>query len=497
MSKKEEYQKNHIFDKTELENRLYSLIDKTLGELDVAGVFERTLTAPKITGIAGDVIERSVLGYPSDNRQAPDILIDNTPYEVKTTGLRRDKKNSSELVAKEPMTITDVSFNSIVNEDFEHSHFWEKASHLLIFYYLYDSEFTVTAQEYANFPFMGFDFHEFDEQDKAILKNDWELIRDFIKTIQETSPDPKSEYPRLSHELRDRLMYLDTSPKYPNPPRFRLKRTVVSEMYRKRKNRGAKIDRLPQEINSYFQLDTVCRTLEKKYKNVSVNDLMRLFGIPFPSSGVVSKNVGEQIVVKMFGGSSKKLSDIDIFKAAGLKAKTVVLSVKEKRTEDMKLVPLDFGELLNPSISYEESSIHDYFAEQQFLCIVFQEKDNHQIFGENIFKGFKRVSFPDNILEKSAKQTWLEIRELLLNKHLKETFCYSKDGSQIINKTGEPKTALNFPKSRDHLIFVRGDGFDSTKKPLLLFGIKMYRQYLWIRGDEIVKIIHEAFDKDK
>ena len=54
------FPKDHIFTTEEVRERLEPIVDKTLGEIDIAGVFERTKVNPKITGIAGNVIEQSV-----------------------------------------------------------------------------------------------------------------------------------------------------------------------------------------------------------------------------------------------------------------------------------------------------------------------------------------------------------------------------------------------------------------------------------------------------
>ena len=59
-------------------NILESVINKKLGEVDTKNVFLRTIEHPKITGIAGDVIEQSVLGYPADKEQRPDLNVDGT-----------------------------------------------------------------------------------------------------------------------------------------------------------------------------------------------------------------------------------------------------------------------------------------------------------------------------------------------------------------------------------------------------------------------------------
>ena len=64
------------------------------------------------------------------------------------------------------------------------SHFWKKLAHLLIVYYLYDSDKTVKAADYANFPIKGFDFYEFSKEDEEILKNDWTIVHDFISILQ-------------------------------------------------------------------------------------------------------------------------------------------------------------------------------------------------------------------------------------------------------------------------------------------------------------------------
>lgn len=64
-----------IFTKEEIESILNAVVGKTLGEVDINRVFDKTIGKPKITGIAGDVIEQSVLGYPGDNLQEPDIVV--------------------------------------------------------------------------------------------------------------------------------------------------------------------------------------------------------------------------------------------------------------------------------------------------------------------------------------------------------------------------------------------------------------------------------------
>lgn len=118
--KKDEYSKDETFTYEEIIKLLNEAIGKTLGEVDKNHVFDRTKTNPKITGIAGDVIEQSVLGYSANSDNHPDILVNGQQVEVKTTGIRFSKKAGKENVyeAKEPMSVTAVSPKQIVKEVF-------------------------------------------------------------------------------------------------------------------------------------------------------------------------------------------------------------------------------------------------------------------------------------------------------------------------------------------------------------------------------------------
>lgn len=479
--------KNHWFTWDELKAKLDTAVNKTLGEIDVKNVFQRTKANPKITGIAGDVVEQSLLGYDSDSDQRPDILIDNVPYEVKTTGLRIDvtEKNAKKAhyVAKEPMSITNVSLESIHEEVFETSHFWEKASKLLLIFYLYKSKETVKASDYAYFPIVGYNRYTFSKEDQKVLKKDWETIRDFIVELRK-QPNPKKEYPRLSSELRSKLLYLDTAPKYPHSPRFRLKRSLVTQMV-KTIFREFEVEDLP-DITSVDDLTKVCQNITASDKGKSVKELIEEYGIKLPATGKIGKNISEQIIVRMFGGKQKKLSRIGLFSKAGIVAKSIVLSSKQKRTEDNKLFTLDFDDFFEKD--FEESEIREYFAQHQFLYVVFEEKDKEQKFEDNVFKGFVRITFDDSFIDEYVKPSWTEIHDVIVNHKLSVTSVFTKDGKPRINKNGVHMEKVNLPKSSEFNVFVRGTGKDSTNK-YMIQGVRMYHQQLWLKGSFVVELI--------
>lgn len=465
---------------------LDSAVDSTLGEIDKKGVFERTKNNPKITGIAGDVIEQSLLGMPGDNKQVPDLKVGDKLIELKTTGIRYSKKVKGKFEAKEPMSITAVSPEQIVNESFYDSNFWHKVEYMLLVFYHYDSSITVKAEDYSNFYVKGYTFNEFSDVDEMRLKSDWEIIREFIHEVQSNFNVPENEYPRLSSELRSKLLYLDTAPKWPNRPRFRFKRKFVSGIVEEYFEKN--LEHLPLKLNALDDLRNKCKLLTQNHRNMKIEDLKRDYGLEKEKT---NKSIGERIIIKMLGGESKKINQIEFFRKADISAKTITVTRSGGRTEDMKLLPVDFDEIMDQSISFEESKLYDYFRNKKLLCIVFEEESKKSSLDTNRFIGFKEVYFNDDFINDVIKTVWRRMRRLVNENELEEAVVRRKDGTVIINKNGTVRKTLNFPKSQESIVFVRGSGTDSSKKPHEINGIKMYRQNYWIKGSFIAEKLEE------
>lgn len=486
-------QKRNVFTKKELTDIFENVLGKTLGEVDKNNVFDRTKVHPKITGIAGDVVEQSILGYPADSYQMADLLVDGQETELKTTGMRNSKKKGVNLEAKEPMSITAVSPERIINETFENSSFWHKLENLLLVYYLYDSETTVTAAEYSKFPIKGYQFHKFSDEEKEMLMNDWTAVRNFIDNIQQLFKIPEDEYPRISSELRSKLMMIDTAPKWPNRPRFRLKRAVLSTIIQK--HFGENLEQLPKRYSSFEEIDKQLHFFTKKYKGQTIENLVKPewlnIDVTLNEKGDVSKSITEQIVTKMFGAESKKISKIELFKKLGVIGKTITQTERGTRTEDTKLFSIDFDEWLRKEQIFEDSVIYSDFSENQFLFIIFEEPFGSTKLLENKFMGFKRISFEESFIENDVKACWENVRKKFFSNRIVESIEVKKNGQPIINKNGTIRTSINFPKSKNYNVFLRGTGSDSNDKPVILNGISMYRQDVWIKGTVILEMLHK------
>ena len=484
----------HSFTFSEIEHKFDACVGRTLGEIDSSDVFGRY--AGKNKGIAGSVVEQSVLGYPADSAQEPDIEVDGVDVELKVTGLKRNARG--DVVAKEPMSITAVSIDTIWSEEFDTSTLWHKLEHLLVFYYLYEPhlvvEYDVTdsgwrtvstaTSEYASFPVMGWDLHEWAEDDRDTIRSDWEIVRDYVRKVRDENPDEEDRrrlWPLISTDLNPQMMYLGTAPKYPHPPRFRLKNSVVTTMWKMAE--GKTYERLPDEPSTFAELDDRCHRLAAEYAGRTVADIASSVGY---EGDLASKAVSEALVVRMFGGSSKKMSRVELFAMAGVSCKTVALTSRGLRTEDMKLFRVDLDEIQDPDAEWEDSSFRAYFSEQQLLCPVFQEPGDGAPFAENVLLGFKRMAFPEAFVDGDARRTWDRMRQLVFDDELVDVVAYDRDGSPRVNRKGNVVSAPNWPKSRDGVVFIRGGGADSDDKVEVVNGVRMYRQSAWVKGSWVV-----------
>ena len=495
--------------------QVYSILEavkgKTLGEVDKSRQFDRTLKNEKITGIAGDVIEQSVFGYNRDSDQECDIEIDGLLTELKTTGVRVPKnelKNArgkigdaynTFLRAKEGISITGVTFEPSIQTDFSTSHFWEKSERLLIVFYEYKSYDVVTASGYAKFPIVDYCYNSFSEEEKAKLRNDWEIVRDHLQKVYTECLDADSRNERLvgfTHILRPNLLLIELVPGFKKKssgsyqkPRYRLKKTFVDYIVRGHfdKSRAKSEIVLSESFSSFAQLDKRCHELSMRFCGKTLPQLKEMLGIDFDS-----KDVAAKCVTRMFGTDCKRLNQISDFSKAGIIAKTITITPNGGRTEDMKLKLIDFEDWADRDADFEESDVYGYFCEHSFLCPIFCEHDS-QDKSKTTFEGFKRFAFDEDFIEKEVRRTWNDSRRLIHHNELEWEYRYDKDGNKVVNRSGSYVGAPNFPKSSEYLVFLRGGADDSNEKSRTecVNGIRMLPQFFWLKGSYIAKKLQE------
>lgn len=473
---------NHTFSEQDIRKRFNAIVGHTVADVDTVGVLAAS-KASRNKGRIGAVIEQSVLGYPADSDRRPDIVIDGQPWEVKATGLVEARGGWR---AKEPMSITAVAPEGIVAESFTTSAFWHKAERLLVVYYLYVRPGRGVAVEYAGFEFKGYDLHTWREVDRCRLEADWTVVREFVRTALEGDID--GEMPNLSTLVNPQLLYLDTSPKWPNRPRFRLKASLVTQMARERLDDDMGMIPDQDGLSSMGALRSHLHGISDAYAGQSLEDLAAPLGLPLKTkTGRENKSLAEQVVVRLFTGHAGKISQVPLFAKAGLVFKTMTLTPAGGRTEDMKLNPsIDFEELCDPSVEFEDSAFAAPFIDSTMVVAVLEERYRDCPLCQCRLMGFKTLWLGTYL--DAARALWNGMHDLIFNGELIDAPILKKDGTpRVTPKTGIPMTAPNWPKSRDGVLFVRGTGSDANDKPVVVNGVRMYRQNAWLKGVELVK----------
>lgn len=474
----------HNYSKKDIENRFNSNIGKTLGEIDTSGDFKRTNNNPKITGIAGDIVEHSILGYSSDTRQDADITIDGNKVEVKTTGIRGTYNKPETYRAKERITITNVSPERIKNEDFTNSSLWKKLENTLIAYYLYDSDSSVSASQYSKFPFLGYQLHTFSPADKKVIMEDWKIIKDFCVNVGTIT---KSDEEAAAYsKAKKGMMYLETAPGWKNRPRFALKKSFVNEIINE--HFGKVYESTQEEISSYNQLDKFLAKSSKKYKNLSIEEISRLINID-----VSSKSIAHNLITHILNpdiNETKGEDSIDIVAKSGLDVKTVTILSNGKKKENCKFSTIDFDEFydINVQRNVRNSDIYDYFSNTHFLFAIFKDMGESGQ-KDDIFLGFKHLLIPEEYLENHLVPVLNDIKDKIINNTFEVYPKLRKNGTAIFNKTGVQQMTNNFPKSSEGAFFVNGTSSNSTYKPLNINNYRLYNQQIWLRGDSLLSLL--------
>lgn len=512
----------HRYEKADLIKRLEVIREKTLGQIDNMGLFDRVQEFGLQKGIAGTVIEQCVLGYEPDTRQEADIVVVDagieTKTEVKTTGMLWKERAGDEpahFVAKEYLSVTAVGIPELPQQTFETSHFLEKVEHLLLIYYCYLNRKNerITPYDYRDFPVKGYDFHDMTADELQTLRADWEKVHALASEVVASVPGEhgtkewknavKEEYIRRHSELRETgngLQLIDLAPKY--PPRFRLKAQFVSSLIAK--CFGNEREQLPGHYVAMSDIDRKCHEITEVYGGKTIQEIANLLDIHIDGGG--SKSVTEKLIIRMFGGASGKLNQIDIFRRFGVMAKTVVVTPKGGRTEDMKLFHIDFDFWMQEE-NYDESQLNGYLLDTHFLCIIFEEppaeyvidtqtnrkKKKKTALVSNKFVGFKRFVIPDEMIEMQGKKLWDDTRDKISNFVLTDVPTL-RQGKQVVLKNGEPSSAPNWMKSSENSIFIRGSAAASTSKDKTecVNGIRMLPQYVWLSGTYLTEKLKET-----
>ena len=123
-------------------------------------------------GNFGQILEKFYFDYEPNSNAEPDFKA--VGIELKSSPLKKLKKG--DFRSKEKLVLNIINYLEVHKEDFETSSFWKKNAHLLLVFYLHDKDLDL-----LDYIIKLVDDWQYPDNDLAIIKQDWELIKLKIK----------------------------------------------------------------------------------------------------------------------------------------------------------------------------------------------------------------------------------------------------------------------------------------------------------------------------
>lgn len=295
---------------------------------------------------------------------SPRMDFDGAGLELKTTPLKFGPKGK--LLAKERLVITMISYEDVVNEDFEHSHFMEKARNILLISYLYDS-----SKNPLDYEIKSVARWSIPEEDLPQIKHDWETVVSKVRAGHaEDISGGDTLYLEACTKARDSsVRTAQPFSEVPAKPRaWAFKASYMTEVQRKMVDSSERIPR--SENEKEFDLLTLLAERFSPYFGMTEQELACRFAI----SG--SKDRCARIIKRILGLDDK--SKVEEFEKADIVPKTVRLRKSGRPKEAMSFPAFDYFELSEKA--FESSSFLECLL-RKYLLVVYREdeKDTYRL----------------------------------------------------------------------------------------------------------------------
>lgn len=416
-------------------------------------------------GNLGQIIEERFFHYACNNDARPDfheagVELKVTPYKVGTNG---------KLSAKERLILTMIDYFSVVNEEFETSHMWNKARLILLIYYLYEKEVPINLDyriDYAK-------LFTPPEQDIKIIKHDFEVIVEKIRAGK-------------AHELSEGdTMYLGAATKAstsqdrrmqpfsdePAKPRaFSLKNSYMTYVLNTYIVPGKDTYEpiMQSETTDSFE-DYVVQRIDK-HSGESVSELCNMFEINVEKK---PKNLEALLAYRMLGIKGNHAEE---FEKANIVVKAIRIGKNNKIKESMSFPTFKFKELIEEE--WEDSTFGNYLRETRFLFVVYKFDENDVL----RLRGCQFWNIPYADLEEDVRTVWERTKTVL------------QEGLQVTVVNGVHRN--NFPKATENRVsHVRPHAQNANDTYELPDGRQFPKQCFWLNNTYILSQLEERFKK--
>ncbi len=377
-------------------------------------------------GSLGQMVENIFFLLETNSNPAADFS--EAGLELKCTPLKKNK--NKELIIKERLVCNMINYSEVLEQDFEHSHFYLKCQLMLLLFYLHRANC-----DKLDLEFLFSVLWKLPEKDLLIIRNDYKIIQDKIERGEaHLLSEGDTEYLgacRKGQKGQRPVSQPNSSILAPKRA-FSLKtaymRTVLEYIKNSKKKAVSNYD---YKITDY-QLVTTEELKEQSFDTIILNKLNRHKG----------KNYFElcSIVGKRYDSSkhkyallSSRLIDKNVgnvnlteeFKKAGLQLKSIRIEQDGSINESMSFENIDYQEVWDTDDWYD-SRLYDIFS-GRFLFAIYKAdggtlsytNKSGEIVTENTYT-YSDAFFWTMPLEdlESAEKYWLHIKKTIYDNHI-------------------------------------------------------------------------------
>ena len=372
-------------------------------------------------GSLGQMVENIFFLLETNNYAGADFS--EAGMELKCTPLKKSKHD--EYLIKERLVCNMINYCEVINEDFEHSHFYQKCQLMLLLFYLHQSNC-----DNIDLEFIFSVLWKFPQKDLLIIKHDYEII---VEKIKQGNAHELSEgdtmYLGACRKGRkgERLMKQPNNPDVDAPRRaFSLKmaymRTVLEYVIKSGGNAISNVAEKRFELVSANALRT--STFEeillerfRPFMNMDFGEIANRKTVDISNN---PKNKFAMIANAIV--ASEKCSNVnrsEEFLKAGLTMKTIRVQANGIIKEAMSFENIDYIEVAECE-DWIESRLYELFS-SRFLFVVFREQTTGK--EDYVLDDAFFWTMPQNDLD-WAEEYWNHIRGNIYAGHIAEGYWW-------------------------------------------------------------------------
>lgn len=354
---------------------------------------DKLITNINAKGQLGTFLEKYYFGYKPNSNQEADLS--KVGIEIKQTPIDLTKKG--EMKAGERLSITMISYEHPVEEDFYNSHVWNKIRNILLVHYIRDK-----SKPRMDYEIKYVTFFTPSKEDLEIIIQDYKKINQKIKEGK-------------AHELSEGdTLYLGACTKGATAEKSYRLQYYNKKIEAKGRNFCFKQSYMNYVLNTYVLKNSLPGETIKRDRRLSFEDsiiekissyynrtdkeLAKYFGLK-PNS----KALWNQIIYRILGIKGNHAEE---FVKANIKIKTIRVEENGNVREHMPLPNFKCKEIIKQE--WEESDLYNLLSETKYLMVLFYSDDESYV-----LKEVKFWNMPYSDLENIVRREWEYVKKTI------------------------------------------------------------------------------------